>query len=67
MQRINVDFPVPDGPMMAISPRLSISSETSRSTGCPARYSLKSLLMMSDRCRLRASGACVAVAIILMS
>ena len=35
MQRISVDLPVPDGPMIAVMPRPAIVSDTSFSTGRP--------------------------------
>ena len=36
MQRISVDLPVPDAPMIAVIPRAAISRLTSCSTGVPA-------------------------------
>src|SRR6476620_5182025 len=49
MQRTSVDLPVPDGPMIAVSPRPSMSSETFLRTGSPARYSLRRLRMTRER------------------
>ena len=49
MQRISVDLPVPDGPMIAVMPRPSTVSETFFSTGWPARYSLRRLRITSER------------------
>ena len=39
MQRIRIDFPVPDEPMMAVMSAPSMSSEMSRNTGLPGTYS----------------------------
>src|SRR4029077_4466111 len=43
MQRVNVDFPMPEGSMIAVVPRPSTVSETSLRTGWPARGSLRRL------------------------
>src|SRR5688500_2818108 len=56
MQRTRVDLPVPDGPMIAVRPRPSTVIDTSRSTGWPARYSLRRLRMTSERSISRARG-----------
>src|SRR5688572_20084581 len=45
MQRIRVDFPVPEGPMTALMPRGANSRSMPRSTGLPRSYSLTSCLM----------------------
>jgi len=42
MQRMSVDFPVPDGPMTAVMPRFANVMLMSRNTGTPRRYSLRS-------------------------
>ena len=57
MQRISVDLPVPEGPMIAVMPRPSTLSETSLSTGWPARYSLRRLRITSERSTLLPSTA----------
>src|SRR4051812_22425782 len=56
MHRTSVDLPVPDGPMIAVMPRPSTVSETSLSTGCPGRYSLRRLRMTSARSASSATG-----------
>src|SRR4051812_42370332 len=56
MDRTSVDLPVPDGPMIAVMPRPSTVSETSLSTGCPGRYSLRKLRMTSARSTSSATG-----------
>ncbi len=55
MQRINVDLPVPDAPMIAVIPRVSISTLTSLSTGVPATYDLERCLSVSmEECGMNA-------------
>jgi hypothetical protein len=49
MQRISVDLPVPEGPMIATMPGSETLSEMSRRTGWPLRYSLTRLRMTSAR------------------
>src|SRR6266702_2752329 len=61
MQRISVDLPAPEGPMIAVNPRPSTSSETPLSTGSPARYSLRRLRMVTDRSTGRLVGGLAAV------
>src|SRR5262245_36481908 len=56
MQRTSVDLPVPEGPMIAVIPRPSTLSETSLSTGCPERYSLRRWRITSERSTSAAAG-----------
>src|SRR4051812_33071848 len=57
MQRISVDLPVPDGPMIAVTPVGAIVRLTSMSTGTPRRYSLRSRRISSAGCAGGAAGA----------
>src|SRR6185436_11181231 len=55
MQRIRVDLPVPDGPMIAVMPRPANVSEISFRTGWPLRYSLERLRRVSTRLAVSAA------------
>src|SRR4051794_39533909 len=49
MQRTSVDFPAPEGPMIAVTPRPSRTNDTFLSTIELVRYRLLRLRMTSDR------------------